>query len=147
MCLHNQFGHLHTSYNQKKGWESNWQFDSRPLKIRNHPDFLACRWCTTYCWKALDEGYNFAWDLISIRSLHAKLLGPKIVGIPIVGISKLPFGSLRTNWHLSVGPMARHIIYYKGEGGGFPPSLGHDESWESMFTHGSFVHQNASTMH
>ncbi len=22
--------------------------------------------------------------------------------------------------HLGVGPMARHIVYYKGEGGGFP---------------------------
>jgi hypothetical protein len=26
------------SYRQKKGWESNWQFDSRPLKVRNRPD-------------------------------------------------------------------------------------------------------------
>jgi hypothetical protein len=37
-----------TSYGQKKGRESNWQFDSRPLKVRNWPDFLACRWRTTY---------------------------------------------------------------------------------------------------
>jgi hypothetical protein len=27
-----------TSYVQKKGQESNWQFDSRPLKVRNRPD-------------------------------------------------------------------------------------------------------------
>jgi hypothetical protein len=26
------------SYGQKKGRESNWQFDSRPLKVRNRPD-------------------------------------------------------------------------------------------------------------
>jgi hypothetical protein len=32
-----------TSYDKKKGRESNWQFDSRPLKVRNWPDFLACR--------------------------------------------------------------------------------------------------------
>jgi hypothetical protein len=25
------------SYGQKKGWESNWQFDSRPLKVENRP--------------------------------------------------------------------------------------------------------------
>ncbi len=25
------------SYGQKKGWESNWQFDSRPLKVGNRP--------------------------------------------------------------------------------------------------------------
>jgi len=37
-----------TSYGQKKGQESNWQFDSRPLKIKNWPDFLVCRWRATY---------------------------------------------------------------------------------------------------
>ncbi len=26
-----------TSYGKKKGQESNWQFDSRPLKVRNRP--------------------------------------------------------------------------------------------------------------
>ncbi len=49
-----------TNYDQKKGWESNWQFDSRPLKVNNRPDFLSCRWCATYCWKSLNEGYNLA---------------------------------------------------------------------------------------
>jgi hypothetical protein len=53
-----------TSYGQKKDWESNWQFDFPPLKVR---------WCATYHLKALDKGYNFAVDLISIRGLHAKL--------------------------------------------------------------------------
>ncbi len=28
-----------TSYGQKESWESNWQFDSRPLKVGNRPDF------------------------------------------------------------------------------------------------------------
>jgi hypothetical protein len=37
-----------TSYGQKKGRESNWQFDSRPLKVENRPDFLVCRWHATY---------------------------------------------------------------------------------------------------
>jgi len=41
-----------TSYGQKKGRESNCQFDSRPLKVGNRPDFHACRWCATYRWKA-----------------------------------------------------------------------------------------------
>jgi hypothetical protein len=25
-----------------------------------------------------------------------------------------------TKWHLGVGPVAKYIVYYKGEGGGFP---------------------------
>jgi len=42
------------------------------------------------------------------------------VGVRVVGISGLPLGSLGTKWHLDVGPMASHKVYYKGEGGGFP---------------------------
>jgi hypothetical protein len=109
-----------TSYGQKKGWESNWQFDSQPLKVRNHPNFLVFRWHATYCWKALDDVYNFASDLISIKGLHTKLCAPKVLKVLILGISGLPFGSPGTKCRLDAGPMARHRIYYKGEGGGFP---------------------------
>jgi hypothetical protein len=49
-----------------------------------------------------------------------KLWAPKIVGVPVVGISELPLGSLGTKSHLDVAPMERCRIYYKGEGGGFP---------------------------
>jgi hypothetical protein len=45
-----------TSYGQKKGQESNRQFDSRPLKVKNLPDSLAFRWRATYRCKALDKG-------------------------------------------------------------------------------------------
>jgi hypothetical protein len=37
-----------TSYGWKKGRESNCQFDSQPLKIRNRPDPGACRWSVTH---------------------------------------------------------------------------------------------------
>jgi hypothetical protein len=106
-----------TSYGQKKGQESNWQFDFWPLKVRNQPDFIVCRWFATYFWKALDEGYNFALHLIPIRGLHTKLWGPKPTRVPTLGISKLPLG---TKCHLDVGLVERHKIYNKGEGGGFP---------------------------
>jgi hypothetical protein len=33
-----------TCYGKKKGRESNWQFDSWPLKVKNRPDLGACRW-------------------------------------------------------------------------------------------------------
>ncbi len=39
---------LNTSYGQKKGWKSNWQFDFRPLKVGIWPNFLAWRWRATY---------------------------------------------------------------------------------------------------
>ncbi len=107
-----------TSYGQKNGRESNWQFDSRPLKIGNPLDFRAWRWRATYCWKALDEGYKFAWDLIAITGLHKKLCALKFTRVPVVAISGL--GSLETKNHLDVAPMERHKVYYEGEGGGFP---------------------------
>jgi hypothetical protein len=120
MGSHDPFGNLKHKLWQKKGRESNCQFDFRPLKVGNGLDFLACRWRVTCRWKALNKGYNFALDLISIGGLHTKLWGPKIAGISTLGISRLPFGSLGTKCHLDVGLVERHIIYYKGEGGGFP---------------------------
>jgi hypothetical protein len=106
------FNIQNTSYGQKKGWESNWQFDSWSLKVRNRPDSLVCRWRAVHHWKAFDEGYNFALDLIVIGGLHTKLCTPKV--------ARVPFGSLETKSHLDVAPMERRKVYSKGEGGGFP---------------------------
>jgi hypothetical protein len=110
---------LNTSYGQKKGRESNWQFDSWPLKVRNRPDFLTYRWRATYCWKAIDEGYNFASDLISIIGLHTKLRGPKIARVPTLAYLGLPFGNPGTKCHLDVSLVERQRLYYKREGGDF----------------------------
>ncbi len=45
---------------------------------------------------------------------------PKVVGVPILGISRLLIGSFKTKCHLGAGPIGKCRIYYKGEGGGFP---------------------------
>jgi hypothetical protein len=55
-----------------------------------------CRWRATYLWKALNKGYNFALNLTSIEGLYTKVWAPKVVGIPILGIPKLPLGTLET---------------------------------------------------
>ncbi len=47
------------SYGQKKGQKSNWQFDSRPLKVKNRPVPDVYSGSATWRWKALLEGYNF----------------------------------------------------------------------------------------
>jgi hypothetical protein len=78
------------SYDQNKGWKSNWQFDSWPLKVKNRPNFLAFKHRVTYNWKAFDQSYNFSSDPIAIEGLHAKLWAPKVAGVPVVGISGLP---------------------------------------------------------
>ncbi len=54
------------------------------------------------------------------KGLHTKLWAPKVVGVSILEISRLPFGIPETKCHLGAGPMDNHRVYYKGEGGGFP---------------------------
>jgi hypothetical protein len=120
MGSHDSFGHLNTSYGQKKGRELNWKFDSQPLKAKNRPNFLACKWCATYRWKTLHEGYNFSLDLSSIRGQHTKLWVTKVARVPTFEISRLPLRSPGTKWHLGVGPVTKHKVYYTWEGGGFP---------------------------
>jgi hypothetical protein len=96
-----------TGSDQKKGQESNWQFDYWPLKVNNQPYSLACRRRATYLWKALDEGYNLASNLIAIEGLDTKLWGFKVAEVPNARISGLPLGSPRTKtiwmWPLWTG--------------------------------------------
>jgi hypothetical protein len=89
-------------------------------KVGNQPDPGVCRWSATNYWKAFDEGYNFALDLIAIRGMHRKLCTLKVAGVPVVGISGLPLGSPVTKSHLDVAPVESCEVYYMGEGGGFP---------------------------
>ncbi len=115
MGSHCSFGHL-----QHKLWPKEMQFDSRPLKVRNRPNFLACRQRRTYHWKAFNEGQNFTLDLIMIEVLQKKLCTLKVTRVRVVAILRLPFGSLGTKSHLDVAPVERRRVPYKGEGGGFP---------------------------
>ncbi len=54
------------SYGQKKGRESNWQFDSRPLKVWNRSLCDIRFESATWRWKDLNEGYNFGLNLVAI---------------------------------------------------------------------------------
>jgi hypothetical protein len=109
-----------TSYGKKKGRESNWQFDSRPLKVKNRPNSSACRWSATHRWKALNKSYKFASYLIPIGGLGKELWRRKVVGVWIGTVSGLLLGSPGTKSHLDAGVVERRIEYYMGEGIGFP---------------------------
>ncbi len=93
-----------TSYDQKKGRESNCQFDSQSEKVWNRPDLLSYRQRATYCRKALNEGYNFALDRTSIRGLLVKLWGSKVTGVPTGTISGLPLRSPGREKPFGCGP-------------------------------------------
>jgi hypothetical protein len=119
-CM-NHLDTYNTSYgNKKKGRKSNWQFDSWPLKVKNRPNPGAYRWSVTRCWKALDESYKFALDLIPIGGLSKELWPCKVAGVQIGIVSGLLLGNLGIKSHLDAGAVERRREYYMGEGGGFP---------------------------
>jgi hypothetical protein len=70
-----------SSYGQKKGRESKWQFDSRPLKVGNRPDPDVKWGSATWRWKALEESYKIGSDLVPIKGWGEKLWWPKVPGV------------------------------------------------------------------
>jgi hypothetical protein len=69
------------SYGQKKGRESNWQFDSRPLKVGNQPLPDLRIESAIRLWKDLGEGYKFGSDLVVIRLCSRELWALKVPGL------------------------------------------------------------------
>ncbi len=100
-----RMSHLDTcspSYGQKKGHESNWQFDSRPLKVGIRPLSDVCRRSETWHWKALKENYNFGLDLTLIRDRSQEIWVPKVPGVQPGTVSRLPLGSPGKKCHSHV---------------------------------------------
>jgi hypothetical protein len=106
------------SYGQKKGQESNWQFDSRPLKVGNRLVSDVRSRSATWCWKALFEGYNFGLDLVPIQGWGEELWSPKVPGVQTGTISGLHFGSPGKMSHSDATPMGECREYYREYGGG-----------------------------
>jgi hypothetical protein len=72
--------HLDTSnasYGQKKGWESNWQFDSWPVKIGSRPNFLMYRWLCDISLKIFWQGLQVCFKLHLNRRFAHKVMGPQ----------------------------------------------------------------------
>jgi hypothetical protein len=106
------------SYGQKKGRESNWQFDSRPLKVKNRPVLDLCSKSATWRWKALFKGYKFGSDLVPIRGWGEELRSPKVPGVQIGTVSGLHFGSPGKKSHSDATPVGERREYYREYGGG-----------------------------
>jgi len=118
-----RMGHLDIyspSYGQKKGQESNCQFDSRPLKVGNRPLLDVASRSATRSWKALNESYNFGLNLVPIRVRDEELWTSKVPGLQPGTISGFQLGSPGKKSHLDVASAESYRIYYMGEGDGFP---------------------------
>jgi hypothetical protein len=134
-----RIGHLNIcslSYGQKKGRESNWQFDSRPLKVGNRPLADLRIESAIRRWKDLDAGYKFDSDLVAIRRRSRELWAPKVSGLR-PGQFRDNFGlqpeSPGKKWHSSVGAAESCRVYYREYGGGILPRSGPwCVSWSKM---------------
>jgi hypothetical protein len=71
-------------------------------------------------WKALEESYKFALDLISIGGWSWALWVSKVPGVQTGTILRLHLGSPGTKSHSNAGAVGERREYYMGEGGGFP---------------------------
>jgi hypothetical protein len=107
------------SYGQKKGRESNWQFDSRPLKVENRhlPDvrFGSAIWC----WKDRDEGYNFGSDLIAIQLYSRELwwfkvpeVLPRQIRDSISGVSGICAIWMPPPWRAAENTIGSKVVAY-----------------------------------
>jgi hypothetical protein len=118
-----RMGHLDIyspSYGQKKGQESNCQFDFRPLKVGNRPFSDMSSRSATQFWKALDENYNFGLDLVPIQVRGEELWVSKVLGLQLETVSGLQLLSPGKKSHLDVASAESCRVYYMGEGGGVP---------------------------
>jgi len=121
-----RIGHLdicRPSYGQKKGRESNWQFDSRPLKVGNRPlpdvriksairvEKISTRATTLVQTSSRSDLAVGSYELPKSRDSTRDSFGT---------ISGLQLGSPGKKSHLDVTSAERHKVYYMGEGGGFP---------------------------
>jgi hypothetical protein len=109
---------LSPSYGQKKGRESNWQFDSRPLKVRNRPFPNVRSGSATWRWKALFEGYKIGSDLVPIGGWGEELRSPKVPGVQTGAVSGLHFESPGKKSHSDATPVGECRVYYREYGGG-----------------------------
>jgi hypothetical protein len=108
------------SYGQKKGRESNCQFDSPPLKVKNRslPDVRLQS--ATWRWKTLEKSYNFDWDLASIRLCSREIWAFKVLGLQPGTVSRLFLESPEKKSHLDINSAESWRVYCMGEGDGFP---------------------------
>ncbi len=120
MASHVPFGHLQPKLWAKEGPESNCQFDSRPQKDSNWPLPDVSWRSATWCWKVLEERYNFGLDFVLIWVWGKELWASKVPRLQPETVLRLLLGSPRKKSHLDVASAVRRREYYMGEGDGFP---------------------------
>jgi len=113
---HNPFGHFKHKLWPKEGLKVKMPIWFPTTKNWKSPQFpcvqVACHIFLESSWLGLQLFFRPHLN----QSFAHKVMGPQSCESPNFG----NFGSPGTKWHLGASPMARHRVYYKGEGGGFP---------------------------
>ncbi len=120
MSLHDPFGHLKHKLWPKEGSGVELAIGLPTTKSRESTRFPCVQVACNISLEISKQGLQLCFRTHLNRRSERKIMGPKVVGVPIVGISKLPLGSPKTKCHLDVSLVERHKVYYKGEGDGFP---------------------------
>jgi hypothetical protein len=115
MGLHDPFGHFKHKLWPKEGPGVKLAIWLPTTKSQESPRFLHIQVTCNISLKVFQRGLQLCFRSHLNQRSARKIMGPQSHRSP----SCENFGSLTTKWHLGVGPMARHIVYYKGEGGGF----------------------------
>jgi len=98
---------------KRRGRESNWQFDSRPLKVGNRRLSDVRFGSATWRWKDLDEGYNFGSDLVAIQLRSRELWQFKVPGVS-PGQFRDSISGVPTNCAIRVPPPRSNAEYTIG---------------------------------
>jgi hypothetical protein len=120
MRLHHPFGHLKQKLWPKERSGVKLAIWLSTIKSQESTWFTCVQVACNIPLKSSRQGLQLCFRPHLNPRSAAKLWAPKVMGVLTLAILGLPFGSLRTKWHLDVGLMERRIVYYKGEGGGFP---------------------------
>jgi len=120
MASHVPFGHLQLKLWAKEGSGVKLAVWLPTTKSREStsPDVY---WrSATWCWKALEESYNFGLDLTPIGGRSWETWAPNVPELQPGTVSGLLLGSPGKKSHLNVASIKSYREYFMGEGGDFP---------------------------
>jgi hypothetical protein len=135
------------SYGQKKGRESNWKFDSRPLKVENRRESTSSRRLQKECNRALESSRRDLWLWFRPHSNRRSKLGnmnSQSPGSPTQDNFGTPPWESREKVSFGCGSrgVTQRILY--GGRWWLPPSPGRGESSESKVARGLSQHQKGA---
>jgi hypothetical protein len=118
-----RIGHLdicNPRYGQKKGRESNWQFDSRPLKVKSRELTSSRRpnWKCDRSFERSRRGLQVWFGPHCDQISQSRVMSSRSPGTPTGTISELQLGSPGKKCHSSASAAEWHIVYYREDGGG-----------------------------